>query len=135
VRRFTVVDATEVLTCCVKACGKPARHIWGDAKVPFCCQHFTDLVIDIFDLREAIFARVRQQAIGEFERRIHNIVELHYHLDATIEYARRMNRDSQIPGTVCDIDPPIGPPPAEVIPGPDPPAPPEASSDEGNGKE
>lgn len=127
-RRFTVSD--EEMVCCVKLCGKPARHTWGEDNVPFCCQHFTDLVIDIFDLREAIFARVRQQAIGEFERRIRNIIEHHHHLDATMEFARRMNRDSRIPGTVCDIDPPIAPLPVEAIPEPDPPAPPPSGEPE-----
>ena len=120
-RRFsTEPEESEVLTCCVKRCDKRARHTWGDGKVPFCCQHFTDLVIDIFELREAIFARVRQQAIGEFDRRIRNIAENHHHLDATMEFARRMNRDSKIPGTVCDVDPPVGTMPAAAIPEPEP---------------
>ena len=71
---------------------------------PFCCKHFTLLIIEIFDMREAIFTRLRQEGIGEFERRVKDLAEHHTHLDAVEEYERRTNRPSRIPGKPCEAD-------------------------------
>jgi hypothetical protein len=80
--------------CCVSHCDVGARHVWAQdfprgAEVAYCCRHFTAVISEIFDARDAIYARSTQNALMELEKRVRSIITLHKRMD---EETLRINK-------------------------------------------
>ena len=86
--RWTV--GAEDRKCCVTRCEIGARHVYlqdfpEGVEVAYCCKHFNQVVSEIFNARDAIYARSTQSALMELEKRIRSIVTLHQRMDRESE--------------------------------------------------